>query len=154
LTSGQSIFCFLIVISSTITWKEVLIVGLLKKDTARTCDKHILKACGASLTVGETVSLRTCQIPLEGVGELVNLMNGGTGVEVATEIVRVKDGITSCRLGFVSREFGAQYRNRMDGKTAEVVALIGRESNCTQFERREWNRNYGYGKIKFSFLSV
>ena len=58
-----------------LTQKDVVIVGLLKKDAARTCDLHVKKACGASLAVGEVVLLRTCTIKLEGAGELVNLMN-------------------------------------------------------------------------------
>ena len=86
----------------------ITIVGISASDRNRSCEDHT--CCGRSLTLDSVVRFKYCQIVIDD------------EEETAIEVVSIRGGLDSCRVGFLKRYYIEETR-RLDGKVAQIIAF-------------------------------
>ncbi len=101
----------------------VEIVGLLEANNNRACEQH--KVCGQTVVKGSLLNLKPCVIVNE---------SGRNEYAISANIML--DGIETCTVGFVAREFHP-FRARYEHKLVQVIELLC-ESTNTEHRRRSY----------------
>jgi hypothetical protein len=75
--------------------EPIVIVGISESDRNRSCEDHT--CCGRQLTLDSVVRFKYCQITV-GDGD-------DEEEETAIEVVAIRGGLDSCRVGFLKRYY-------------------------------------------------
>ena len=88
--------------------EPIPIVGISESDRDRSCENHT--CCGRSLELDSVVRFKYCQVLID------------EEEETAIEVVSIRGGLDSCRVGFLKRHYIEDNR-RLDGQVAQIVAF-------------------------------
>jgi hypothetical protein len=89
--------------------EPIPIVGINESNRNRSCEDHT--CCGRLLTLNSVVRFRYCQIVIDD------------EEETAIEVVSIRSGLDSCRVGFLKRHYIEDGR-RLNGKVAQIIATV------------------------------
>ena len=109
------------------TLKDGEIVGLFMSTNGRHCTLH--KCCGESLLPNDLIRLKE-----DVIGE-------GDDTRMVLKAVKVKDGVESCHVGFISQAVLCFTKQKYANHFAQVLEIY--QESDDPFKRRKSEKNYG-----------
>ena len=113
--------------------RKVEIVGINESSRGRSCAYH--ECCGKILAIDKVVRLKVCRI-----------INDANDEEAAIEAVHVTDGIDSCRVGFLPRDY-LDHVEDYHGRLAQITEFL-RDSA----RKAELRRDAAYRGVCHAFI--
>jgi hypothetical protein len=102
------------------------VVGLLESGNGRSCRDHV--ACGTVVNIGSILLLKNTTV-----------VNQDGKNEFAIKAVLLTDGVESCTVGFIGREFHFRRFDYSD-KLIEVAELLSESANSEHRRRSHVHR--------------
>lgn len=108
------------------------IVGLHGDSNGRSCESH--RVCGAHVQPGDCLRFKLVIVDIDN------------EVQEAIACHRIKDGVESCRIGFLSRNLAARSKHQFENKFAQVLELYEQSENVAK--RNKSYRNKGMASFR------
>jgi len=103
------------------------IVGIRSSNNGRCCSTH--SSCGEHIRIDDLVRFKLCVVDIDG------------KLEEAIKVVRIRDGVESCTVGYLPRNVVESQKEKYVDKFGQIIELYGQSEST--MKRRKSNRNLG-----------